>query len=236
MSNAKKMMAMMGYKEGTGLGKAKQEDLEPLPAKVDAVEKPMSNAEKMMAMMGYKEGTGLGKAKQGMVEAVALSTQRGRFGLGHNRTKTIGIGRDFLETWNGSKEDKTFEEHVRWMATCPESTRDWVLDYLEGSEWIEIGEKRLSIDDETNFCDGEILRKMLQSKNVFDVVPHRDLREAQARATPYETIGAAFFRNRTAMKVANLDRTFGFIFSGETEEKLLVPSYSHFHHNLFVTF
>ncbi|KAK5977888.1 hypothetical protein GCK32_008426, partial [Trichostrongylus colubriformis] len=161
------------------------------------------------------------KWRKGIVEAVALSTQRGRFDLGHNRTKTMGIGRDLMETWNESKEDKTIEEHVRWMATCPESTRDWVLDYLEGSEWIEIGEKRLSIDDETNFCDGEILRKMLQSKNVFDVVPHRVLREARARADPYETIGAAFFRNRTAMKVANLDRTFGFIFSGETEEKLL---------------
>ncbi|KAK5968489.1 Ribosomal RNA large subunit methyltransferase J, partial [Trichostrongylus colubriformis] len=204
---------------GGDLSDSSTEDLEPSPAKVAAVEKPMSNAEKMMAMMGYKEGTGLGKTKQGMVEPVALSTQRGRVGLGHNITKTIG--RDFLETWDESKEDKTIEEHVRWMAKCPESTRDWVLDYLEGSEWIEIGEKKLSIDDETSFCDGEILRKMLQSKNVFDVVPDRDLREARARANPYETIGAAFFQNRAAMKVANLDRTFGFIFSGETEEKLL---------------
>ncbi|KAK6017047.1 ribosomal RNA large subunit methyltransferase J, partial [Ostertagia ostertagi] len=168
-----------------------------------------------MAKMGYKEGKGLGKTKQGAVEPVALSTQRGRVGLGHNITKTVG--RDFLETWDESKEDKTIEEHVRWMPVCPESTRDWVVDYLEGSEM----EKKLTIDDETHFCDGEILRRMLESKNVFDVVPDRDLREARARANPYETIGAAFFQNRAAMKVANLDRTFNFLFSGETEERLL---------------
>ncbi|KAK6052249.1 ribosomal RNA large subunit methyltransferase J [Cooperia oncophora] len=202
------------------LSDSSSDELEAPPAKVVATElKPMSNAERMMAKMGYKEGKGLGKAKQGVVEPVALSTQRGRVGLGHEMNKAVG--RDFLETWDESKEDKTIEEQVRWMAECPESTRDWVVDYLEGSEWIQIGEKKLNIDDETNFCDGEILRNMLKSKNVFDVVPDRDLREARARANPYETIGAAFFQNRAAMKVANLDRTFNFLFSGETEEKLL---------------
>ncbi|VDO23492.1 unnamed protein product [Haemonchus placei] len=187
--------------------------MEPPPPKV-----PMTAAERMMAKMGHVEGKGLGKTKQGLIEPVALSTQRGRVGLGHSITKTVG--RDFLETWDESKEDKSIEERVYWMAECPESTRDWVVDYLEGSEWIEIGEK-LKIDDETNFCDGEILRDMLNSKDVFNVVPDRDLREARARANPYETIGAAFFQNRAAMKVANLDRTFNFLFSGETEERLL---------------
>ncbi|KAK6017050.1 ribosomal RNA large subunit methyltransferase J [Ostertagia ostertagi] len=63
-------------------------DSEPPPAKVVATDsKPMSNAERMMAKMGYKEGKGLGKTKQGAVEPVALSTQRGRVGLGHNITK-----------------------------------------------------------------------------------------------------------------------------------------------------
>ncbi|XGW12126.1 hypothetical protein V3C99_013086 [Haemonchus contortus] len=202
------------------LSDSSSDDLEPPPPKVAATEsKPMTAAERMMAKMGHVEGKGLGKTKQGLVEPVALSTQRGRVGLGHSITKTVG--RDFLETWDESKEDKSIEERVYWMAECPESTRDWVVDYLEGSEWIEIGEKKLKIDDETNFCDGEILRDMLNSKDVFNVVPDRDLREARARANPYETIGAAFFQNRAAMKVANLDRTFNFLFSGETEERLL---------------
>ncbi|VDL64349.1 unnamed protein product [Nippostrongylus brasiliensis] len=193
------------------------------PPKIPAVEiqetKPMSNAERMMAKMGYKEGKGLGKEKQGMVEPVALSTQRGRVGLGHEVTKAVG--RDFSETWDESKEEKVVEEHVRWMPVCSDSTRDWVVDNLEGSEWMQIGEKKLIIDDETNFCDGEILRNMIKSKEIFDSVPARDIREARARANPYETIGGAFFQNRAAMKVANLDRVFDFIFSGETEERLL---------------
>ncbi|EPB79141.1 ribosomal RNA large subunit methyltransferase J [Ancylostoma ceylanicum] len=156
--------------------------------------KPMSNAERMMAKMGYKEGKGLGKQKQGMVEPVALSTQRGRVGLGHEITKAVG--RNFSETWDESKEDKTIEEHVVWLRECPESTRDWVVDNLEGSDWIQIAE-------------------------VFDVIPDRDLREARTRANPYETIGGAFFQNRAAMKVANMDKVFEWLFSAEVEDKLL---------------
>ncbi|KAL6733251.1 hypothetical protein Aduo_003914 [Ancylostoma duodenale] len=201
------------------------ETAESPPAKVMATNeevertKPMSNAERMMAKMGYKEGKGLGKQKQGMVEPVALSTQRGRVGLGHEITKAVG--RDFSETWDETKEDKSIEEHVVWLRECPESTRDWVVDNLEGSEWIQIAKKKTTIDDETEFCDGEILRAMIKSKDVFDVIPDRDLREARTRANPYETIGGAFFQNRAAMKVANMDRVFDWLLSSETEEKLL---------------
>ncbi|CAJ0608005.1 unnamed protein product [Cylicocyclus nassatus] len=185
----------------------------------DAVRKPMTNAEKMMAKMGYKEGSGLGKQKQGMVEPVALSTQRGRVGLGHQITKAIG--RDFTETWDETKEEKTIEERVIWLRECPQNTRDWVVEQLEESDWMQVGKKKLTIDDETEFCDGEILRTMIKSKDVFDVIPDRDLREARTRANPYETIGAAFFQNRAAMKTANLDRVFNWLISSESEEKLL---------------
>ena len=39
-------------------------------------------AERMMAKMGFKAGGGLGRDGQGHAEPVALSTQRGREGLG----------------------------------------------------------------------------------------------------------------------------------------------------------
>ncbi|ETN86164.1 ribosomal RNA large subunit methyltransferase J [Necator americanus] len=208
------------------LSDSSTDDLDsPPPAKIVAVSeevdrtKPMTNAEKMMAKMGYKEGKGLGKQKQGMVEPVALSTQRGRVGLGHEISKAVG--RDFTETWDETKEDKSIEEYVVWLTACPESTRDWVVDNLEGSEWIQIGEKKTTLDDETEFCDGEILRTMIKSKEVFNVIPDRDLREARARANPYETIGGAFFQNRAAMKVANMDKVFDWLLSMETEDKLL---------------
>ncbi|KAJ1366173.1 hypothetical protein KIN20_026775 [Parelaphostrongylus tenuis] len=172
---------------------------EPVDAKIPAYAddapppKSMSNAERMMAKMGYKEGKGLGKLKQGAVEPVALSTQRGRVGLGHEITKSVG--RDLTEIWDESKEEKTIKEDVQWLPQCEGSIRGWVVDQLEGSEWIQIGEKKMRIDDETEFCDGDILRTMIKSKEVFD--------------------------NRAAMKVANLDRVFDFILSGESEKRLL---------------
>ncbi|KAE9416812.1 hypothetical protein Angca_004030 [Angiostrongylus cantonensis] len=182
--------------------------------------KPMSAAERMMAKMGYKEGSGLGKLKQGSIEPVPLSTQRGRVGLGHEINKSVG--RDLTEIWDESSEEKTIEEEVYWLPKCQEGTREWVVDNLEGSEWIHIGKKKMKIDDETEFCDGEILRTMISSKEVFDVIPDRDMREARTRANPYETIGAAFFQNRAALKVANLDKVFDFLLSGEMEKNLLV--------------
>ncbi|KJH41623.1 ribosomal RNA large subunit methyltransferase J [Dictyocaulus viviparus] len=206
-------------------GELSDSSTEAVVAKVQAINdeehisKPMSAAERMMARMGYKEGKGLGKLKQGVVEPIALSTQRGRVGLGHEITKAMG--RDLTEVWDESKEEKTIEESVYWLPECMESTRDWVVENLEGSEWIQIGKKKMIIDDETEFCDDEILQTLIKSKEVFDVIPERDLREARSRANPYETIGEAFFQNRAAMKVANLDRVFDFIISGETEEKLL---------------
>uniref|UniRef100_A0A0K0CXC9 Cap-specific mRNA (nucleoside-2'-O-)-methyltransferase 1 n=1 Tax=Angiostrongylus cantonensis TaxID=6313 RepID=A0A0K0CXC9_ANGCA len=181
--------------------------------------KPMSAAERMMAKMGYKEGSGLGKLKQGSIEPVPLSTQRGRVGLGHEINKSVG--RDLTEIWDESSEEKTIEEEVYWLPKCQEGTREWVVDNLEGSEWIHIGKKKMKIDDETEFCDGEILRTMISSKEVFDVIPDRDMREARTRANPYETIGAAFFQNRAALKVANLDKVFDFLLSGEMEKNLL---------------
>uniref|UniRef100_A0A1I7XT99 Cap-specific mRNA (nucleoside-2'-O-)-methyltransferase 1 n=1 Tax=Heterorhabditis bacteriophora TaxID=37862 RepID=A0A1I7XT99_HETBA len=121
-------------------------------------EKKMTAAERMMARM---------------VEPVALSTQRGRIGLGHGATK-----------------------------------------------------KKMTIEDETEFCDGEILRQMIKAKDVFDVMSDRDLREARTRANPYETIGGAFFQNRAAMKTANLDKVFDWLFSGEDESTVMLGKFA----------
>ncbi len=55
---------------------------------------------------------------------------------------------------------------------------------------------KLTIDDETEFCSQETLTAMLNAKSVFDALPDRELREARARANPYESIGSAFFQNR----------------------------------------
>ncbi|KAE9416868.1 hypothetical protein Angca_006557, partial [Angiostrongylus cantonensis] len=181
--------------------------------------KPISAEERMVAKMGCEEGKGFGKLKQGVTGPVTLSSQRERVGLGHVTDKSADS--DLTEIWDESKEEKTIEENVYWLPTCERGTRDRVVDNLERSEWIQIGEKKMKIDDETEFCDGKILQTMIKSKEKFNAISDRDLREARTRANPYETIGGAFFQNRSAMKVANLDKVFGFLLSGETEESLL---------------
>lgn len=60
---------------------------------------------------------------------------------------------------------------------------------------------------------------------VFDCLSDRELNEARQRANPYETIGSAFFQNRAAMKTANLDRIFDWIFCGENEKRILVRTF-----------
>ncbi|CAB3403893.1 unnamed protein product [Caenorhabditis bovis] len=178
--------------------------------------KPKTAAERMMEKMGYKEGKGLGKNAQGRAEPVALSTQRGRTGLGSTAGKVVA--RDFTEEWDESKEEKTIEEHVEWIPKCSDEKRREIADFLASdrhSQWIKIALKKLKIEDETEFCDEQVLLDMIKAKDVFDHMSDRDLREARTRANPYETIGSAFFQNRAAMKTANLDKVYDWIFSQE---------------------
>ncbi|CAJ0566857.1 unnamed protein product, partial [Mesorhabditis spiculigera] len=52
-------------------------------------------------------------------------------------------------------------------------------------------------------------------KEVFDHLDQRSLNQARLRANPYETIASGIFQNRAAMKAANLDAVFDFLFTGE---------------------
>ncbi|GMR30626.1 hypothetical protein PMAYCL1PPCAC_00821, partial [Pristionchus mayeri] len=173
--------------------------------------KPMSIGEKLLAKHGYQEGKGLGKHGQGIVEPIKESNQRGRTGLGHDSGKALA--RDNNEFWDESAEEKTVKEAVDWIE-CDPDTIEQVMNMRE-DEWMVIGDRKETIDDETTYCDAYQLKEMLASKSVFDSLSQRELNEARTRANPYETIGSAFFQNRAAMKTANMDAVFGFIFSQE---------------------
>ncbi|BFZ07756.1 hypothetical protein BsWGS_10795 [Bradybaena similaris] len=162
-------------------------------------------ARNMMAKMGHKEGTGLGKHGQGRTQIVEASTQRGRRGLGMNVT---GFEPSNIE-WDFSKEEIIIDEVIEWLPPYTGS----VPSFEEMQTWKEVGLKKLEIDDEVNFCSIESLRLVLNGKSVFDELEGEEMRRARTRSNPYETIRGAFFLNRAAMKMANMDAILDFMFT-----------------------
>jgi hypothetical protein len=55
-------------------------------------------------------------------------------------------------------------------------------------------------------------------QTVFDKLDPEELRKARARSNPFETIRGGFFLNRAAMKMANMDRVFDFMFTKPKDE------------------
>ncbi|BFZ07757.1 hypothetical protein BsWGS_10796 [Bradybaena similaris] len=155
--------------------------------------------------MGHKEGTGLGKHGQGRTQIVEASTQRGRRGLGMNVT---GFEPSNIE-WDFSKEEIIIDEVIEWLPPYTGS----VPSFEEMQTWKEVGLKKLEIDDEVNFCSIESLRLVLNGKSVFDELEGEEMRRARTRSNPYETIRGAFFLNRAAMKMANMDAILDFMFT-----------------------
>ncbi|TSP79436.1 Cap-specific mRNA (nucleoside-2'-O-)-methyltransferase 1 [Bagarius yarrelli] len=115
-----------------------------------------SVSQKLMAKMGFKEGEGLGKFGQGRREIVEASTQRGRRGLG---LMLEGFEGDLNVEWTDEPEPSAIEE-VSWF---PECTTE-MPDSEELRDWMTIDERKLKIDDETEFCSEELLHLMLRCK------------------------------------------------------------------------
>ncbi|XP_032517656.2 cap-specific mRNA (nucleoside-2'-O-)-methyltransferase 1 [Danaus plexippus] len=164
-------------------------------------------SKRMMSNMGHKPGRGLGKFEHGRVEPVEASTQKGRRGLGLKPSVVGEVPRDFK--WSPDEAVPEAQEEINWIPSAPEETL--YGDILE--QWLKKGKKKTIIEDETEFVDPQILKGILNSKTIFDNLEGEDMRLARTRSNPYETIGSVIFLNRAAVKMANIDAVFDFMFT-----------------------
>lgn len=169
---------------------------------------------RMMEKMGYRKDAGLGKLGQGRVEPIEASQQRGRRGL--------GLRLDDLDKaavkWDPEIEELYIPERVKWLTNELEDSllTEPTMDTL--STWTNYGPKKLTIENETNFCDEDILKRVLESKSVFDNLGAEDMRRSRTKSNPFETIRGNIFLNRAAVKMANMDSMFDFMFTKPVDE------------------
>jgi len=172
-----------------------------------------STAQRMMAKMGYKEGKGLGKYETGRVDIIEASKQRGLRGLG---LSLRGLESDPNAKWDEADE-VMIKQDPDWI---PVSGMCAVIPSLEDlNSWVSMAERKEVIDDEDSFIEHDILKGILENKTLFDNLTGNELNQARSRANPYETIRGAMFQNRAAMKMAEMDASFDYMFTNHKGRK-----------------
>lgn len=134
----------------------------------------------------------------------------------------LGLKLDDLDRvatkWDPAIEKLSIPEKVHWVDNNEpdESLLELTMDSL--ISWTKRGPKKLTIDNETKYCDENILKRVLESKSVFDRLGAEDMRRARTRSNPFETIRGNIFLNRAAVKMANMDSMFDFMFTNPVDE------------------
>ena len=174
-----------------------------------------SMAQKMMAKMGYKQGKGLGKYETGRVDIIEASKQRGLRGLG---LKLKGLESDPNAKWDEQDPDQVLiKQYPDWIPISASCSTIPPLEEL--NTWVSMEERKETIDDEDGFIEQDILKGILENKTLFDNLTGNELNHARSRANPYETIRGAIFQNRAAMKMAEMDASFDYMFTEHKDRK-----------------
>lgn len=167
---------------------------------------------RIMEKMGFKSESGLGKLGQGRLEPVEASTQKGRRGLG---LKLDGL-ESAASKWTPELENIQLRETANWIQDYSDDLETKSIDDFKA--WMVEDVKKLTIDDETSFCDEDVLANVLAQKTIFDKLGADDMRNARTRSNPFETIANSIFLNRGAVKMANMDALFDFMFTNPTDD------------------
>lgn len=167
---------------------------------------------RMMQRMGFRADAGLGKSGQGRLEPIEASAQKGRRGLGL-RLDGLDMAAD---SWRPELETIELREPVDWIQDYSADLETKSFDDFRA--WMVESPKKLTIDDESAFCDPTVLANVLAQKSVFDQLGADDMRNARTRCNPFETIGSSIFMNRAAVKMANMDAMFEFMFTTPKDE------------------
>lgn len=166
----------------------------------------------IMQKMGFKPDQGLGKTGQGRIEPIEASEQKGRRGLG---LRLDGLDAAAVK-FDPTMEHVQLRENAEWLHSSTDNLDDLSRDELEA--WLVVGHTKMTLDDESKFCDPKILADVLGSKTIFDNLGAEDMRRARTRSNPFETIRGGIFINRAAVKMANMDSMFDFMFTKPVDE------------------
>uniref|UniRef100_A0AAN0LPR9 Methyltransferase 1 n=1 Tax=Nesodiprion zhejiangensis nucleopolyhedrovirus TaxID=3135970 RepID=A0AAN0LPR9_9BACU len=123
---------------------------------------------------------------------------------------------NILKTNEISTDDKTDEVLPKIVI---ENRLNWLINNHDGSplrintlrEWLMC--ERYDANDQMMFCDKDIAHKILHFKCIFDNIDKNKLCDARAMSNPFELVGQAFFNNRGAVKMANIDQATNFVFT-----------------------
>ncbi|XP_063994288.1 cap-specific mRNA (nucleoside-2'-O-)-methyltransferase 1-like [Diachasmimorpha longicaudata] len=161
----------------------------------------------IMQNMDFTRGKGLGKKNHFITEPIQASLHKGRRVLGHSNQALIkAIGK-----WDPSQEIISVREKIYWLRNDQEPP---IAEDFRG--WMRRAPWKKTIDDETLFCEPQILHQVISSKSIFDGLEKREIQRARIHSNPFETMRGVFFLNRHAVKMANIDRTCNFMFTNPT--------------------